>query len=71
MQRILLIESSPTQKHALEKSIKSHGYSVNALSNFSEAETHLSKVKEIGTYDAIVMAGPEKLYNRRTNFLQR
>ena len=41
MQRILLIDSSPTQRHALEKSIIVSGFSVTSLNDFSEAATRL------------------------------
>ena len=69
MKQILLIETSLTQKHALNKSIKSDGYSVHALSDFTEAETHLSEMEGVGPYDAIVMSWARQTLKETDEFL--
>lgn len=69
MQRILLIETSPTQRHALGKSIKANGFSVNSLSDFTEAVTQLSEMGEKEAYDGIVMGWPSQTLEQTDEFL--
>lgn len=69
MQRILLIETSPTQSHALSKSIKADGFSVKNLRDFTEAVTHLSEVGGIKTYDAVVLGWPSQTMKQTDEFL--
>jgi diguanylate cyclase (GGDEF)-like protein/PAS domain S-box-containing protein len=69
MQKILLIETSPTQRHALGKSIEAHGFSVNSLSEFTEAITQLSEMGGIEAYDGIVMGWPNQTLEQTDEFL--
>ena len=69
MQRILLIDNSPTQRHGLEKSIKPYGFSVSSLSDFTEAATQLSEMDEIEAYDGVVMGWPNQTLKQTDEFL--
>lgn len=69
MQRILLIENSPTQRHALETSIKSYGFTVSSLSDFSVAATQLSEMDGIEAYDGVVMGWPSQTLEQTDEFL--